>query len=108
MASAAKVAAAKSKTRNTTRAFSPTLPIAPASADDPTPVISSDTTRGMTVIWRALTHTAPMGSTKGIMARREVSCDDEIAMPVISPAVSPMAARSVKDMHQTVSYNIAV
>ena len=42
-----------------------------------------------------------MGSTRGIRASREVLFDKESAMPVISPAVNPISARSVKDIHQT-------
>ena len=63
-------------------------PIDFTSFADATPVISSDTISGMTVMRIALTQTVPMGETRSAASSNVVFPDAAIAAPTIRATIS--------------------
>src|SRR5439155_21727915 len=76
-------------TRNTSNVTPPRRPTALTSTVDATPVITSDTTSGITVIRMALTQIVPIGAIESAAATSDAFADAAIAAP--SPTALPSA-----------------
>ncbi len=63
-----------------------------------TPVTSSDTTSGITVMRIALTHSAPIGSTTETAANDAGCCVSDMMTPITRPATRPTRTLAVKDI----------
>ena len=70
--------------RNTITVRAPSRPIAATSVVDATPVTSSETTSGITVIRIALTHSVPMGTSWSASATRRASFDAATTRPRVN------------------------
>ena len=81
--------AAASMARNTASVRPPSRPTAVTSDADATPVITSETTRGITVIRIALTQSVPTGATASAAPSSAALCVAAMAMPAPRPAPSP-------------------
>ena len=79
--------------KNTASVRPPIRPMLEMSATEATPVITSDTTNGITVIRIAFTHNVPIGVTASAAWSRVASWDAEMAMPPSSPAPNPTRTR---------------
>ena len=73
-------------------------PIAEMSEADATPVISSETTSGITVIRMALTQSVPIGATASAAPSSARLCDAAMAMPTTRPAPSATRTRVLSFM----------
>ena len=89
----AKIVAPVSIARNTVSVRPPLRPIIEMSDTEATPVISSETTSGITVIRIAFTQSVPIGATASATAIRVGFCEIEIAMPPARPAASAARTR---------------
>ena len=88
---AEKAAQAMSNSRNQPNALAPTAPVCRVSLEPATPMMSSGTTNGITVIRTALIHAVPM--TSRMLTNRVENADGSVSrassIPTARPRTSP-------------------
>ncbi len=94
----AKTAMPAINSTNTAIVRAPRRPIARRSAAEATPVTSSETTSGITVIRMALTHSVPTGATASAARSQNGSPLQAMAAPAASPAASAMRTQMLLRM----------